>query len=401
MSQDAGSYDASHIEVLEGREAVRRRPGMYIGSIGERGLHELVFEVGNQAVNEVLAGRASHVAITLTPDGGVRVAVDGPGVPFEDAAGLGGPGLGAQLTRMCMGPRTVGRDAALVGRLRVGLFVVTALSSRLTAEVRREGVLKVQEFARGVAVAPPAEAGPVDDSGTVITFWPDADIFETTQVAFDTLVERFRELAFLNRSLDISLSDERRPGESRSVQCRFPGGAGDFVAFLDQQAGTPVDPEVIRFEREDERMSGTMEVAFRWRASQEERVRTFVNSHPTVAVSTHELGFRDGVTVAVNAYAREQRRLTASDPDLQADRIVEGLTAVVSVKLDHPEFMGATRGALGNPGVRACVEEATREHLGNWLREHPKRADAVLDRILQGVRQSGSSTPSRSGHVRL
>ena len=387
MSQDAGSYDASHIEVLEGREAVRRRPGMYIGSIGERGLHELVFEVGNQAVNEVLAGRASHVAITLTPDGGVRVAVDGPGVPFEDAAGLGGPGLGAQLTRMCMGPRTVGRDAALVGRLRVGLFVVTALSSRLTAEVRREGVLKVQEFARGVAVAPPAEAGPVDDSGTVITFWPDADIFETTEVSFDTLVERFRELAFLSRSLDISLSDQRHPAQSRSVQCRFPGGARDFVAFIDQPARTPVDPEVISFEQGDERMAGTMEVAFRWRATQEERVRTFANSHPTLAGSTHDLGFRDGVTAAVNAYAWKQRRLKASDPDLRADRIAEGLTAIVSVKLDHPEFEGATRGALGNTAVRACVEEATREHLGRWLREHPKLAEVVLDRILQDVRR--------------
>ncbi|WP_370093850.1 DNA gyrase subunit B [Streptacidiphilus sp. MAP12-20] len=346
-----------------------------------------MFDVSNQAVNEVLAGRATRVAITLTPDGGVRVAVDGPGVPFEDNADLDGPGLRAQLTQTYVGPRTLGRDAALVGWLHVGLFVATALSSRLTAEVRHGGVRKVQEYVRSVAVAPPAEVGPADDSGTVITFWPDADIFETTQVSSDTLVERFRELAFLNRGLDISLSDERRPAQSRSVQCRFLGGARDFVAFLDQHAGTPVDPETISFERQDERMAGTMEVAFRWRNTQEERFRTFANSHPTLAVSTHDLGFRDGLAAAVSAYAREQRRLTASDPDLQAGQIVKGLTAVVSVKLDHPEFEGATRGALANTAVQACVEEATREHLGHWLREHPKRAEAVLGRILHDVRR--------------
>jgi DNA gyrase subunit B len=381
MSQEAAQYDAGHIEVLEGLAAVRRRPGMYLGSVSERGLHQLVFEVGNQAVNEVLAGRASRVEITLIPDGGVRVAIDGPGVPFEDAADLAGPGLGAQLTQTFGGHWTLGRDAALVGWLHVGLFVATALSGRLTAEVRRDGVLEVREFVRGVAVAPSAGAGPADDSGTVITFWPDTDIFETTEVSFDTLVDRFRELAFLNRSLDISLSDERRSADSRSVRCRFPGGARDFVAFLDQRAGACVDSEVIGFECEDERMAGTTEVAFRWRAIGEEHVRTFANSRPTLAASTHDLGFRAGVADAVNAHARERRWLTAADHDLQTGRILEGLTAVVSVKLDHPEFEGATRGTLANPAVRTCVEEATREHLGRWLREHLQQAEAILRRM--------------------
>ncbi|MFB7374811.1 DNA gyrase subunit B [Streptomyces sp. NPDC056222] len=385
MSEETTRYDASHIQVLEGWEAVRKRPGMYIGSTGERGLQHMVFEVANRAVNEVLAGRASTVEVTLTPDGGVRVADDGPGVPFGEAGGTGGPGLEALLTSMQTGAGPGGRHDAELGFCGMGPFVVNALSRRMTAEVRREGIRWVQAYARGVAITPPSEAGMATGSGTVIAFWPDPDIFETVECPFGALAERFRELALLNRSLEISLTDRRRPDESRSVRFRFPGGARDFVTLLDARTTAPAPTETIAFEFEDPRMAGEVEVAFRWSDSREERVRSFANSRPTIGGS-HEQGFRDGVAAAINTYARKQLLLTATDPDLGAERIGEGLTAVVSVKLDHPEFEGSTRGVLGNPSVRTCVGEAVQEHLGTWLEGHPEQASAVVGRI-QGARQ--------------
>ncbi|WP_030237190.1 ATP-binding protein [Streptomyces sp. NRRL S-350] len=384
MSEGTNAYDASHIQVLEGREAVRKRPGMYIGSTGERGLRHLVFEVADRAVNEVLAGHASCVDVTLMPDGGVCVADDGPGVPIDQTEGVGGPGLEALLTRMQFGSGPGGRHDVTLGFCGVGPFVVNALSSRLTADVQREGARWVQEYARGVAVTPLTEAGSTTGSGTTITFWPDADIFTASEFSFDALAERFRELAFLNRDLEISLTDQRRPPESPSVRFRFPSGARDFVAFLDGQAATAGDPGIISFEHEDPQMAGTVEVALRWRDTDEERVQSFANSRPTGG-GTHERGFRDGVAAAVNTYARKRQLLAVTDPDLDADRVGVGLTAVVSVKLDDPEFHGAIRDVLGNATVRPCVEQAVQEHLGRWLEGHPERAAAVIDRIVHGA----------------
>ncbi|MFF3598081.1 ATP-binding protein [Kitasatospora indigofera] len=386
MSEEVSKYEASQTQVLEGWEAIRKRPGMYIGSTGERGLLHMVFEVADRAVNEVLAGHASCVAVTLAPDGAVRVADDGRGVRVDESGASGISGLEALLTRFQTGPATGGRHDVTLGFCGVGPFVVNALSSRMTAEVRRGGARWVQEYTRGVAVTPLIEAGTSTGSGTTITFWPDADIFGAAEFSFDGLAERFRELALLNRGLEISLTDQRRPGEGRSARFRYPDGARDFVAILDEQKEEPVHPHIIGFEREEPRMAGTVEVALRWRASHDERVRSFANSRPTDG-GTHERGFRDGVAAAVTAYARERRLLTATDPGLDADRIGEGLTAVVSVKLDHPEFEGSTRGWLGNAAVRACVEQAVQEHFGKWLGGHAEQAAAVIDRIIQGARR--------------
>ena len=384
MSEEAIRYEASHIQVLEGWEAIRKRPGMYVGSTGERGLHQLVFEVAGRSVREALSGRPGPIDVTLTPDGGVRVADDGPGVPVEAAGGTEGPALEALLTSPHAGTALNSRHAVAVSLFGMGPCVTTALSSRLTAEVRREGVRWVQEYVRGVAVAPPSAAGPATGSGTAIAFRADTDIFGTAECSFDVLAERFRELAFLNRGLDISLTDERPPSGPRSERFWFPGGARDFVAFLEARPDVPVPPDVIGFEREDEGMQGSVEVALRWCDAREERVRSFANSQPTPYGGTHEAGFRDGVAAAINAYARQRRLLAAADPDLSADRIGEGLTAVVSVKLDRPEFHGATCGELGGAAVRACVGEAVREHLSTWLEGHPAQATAVVERIVRG-----------------
>ncbi len=230
----------------------------------------------------------------------------------------------------------VGRSTALMGPAVLGLSVPNALSSRLTAEVRRERTRWVQRYVHGVPVGPATAAGTSADSGTTITFWPDSDIFETVECSFAVLADRFRELAYLNRHLTVSLTDARHPGEPRSIRFRSPGGAQDFIAFLDTPTRSPVHPDVISFEWEDPRMEGTAEVALRWCTSHEEQVHGFANCRPTREGSTHVLGFRDGAAHAVNAYARKQRLLPVTHPGLRPEQICKGLTAIVSLKLDAP-----------------------------------------------------------------
>ncbi|WP_329116350.1 DNA gyrase subunit B [Streptomyces sp. NBC_01465] len=377
MSEGTNAYDASQIEVLEGAEAIRKRPGMYIGSTSERGLCQLVFEAADRAVNEVLAGRASLVDITLLPGLGVKVADDGPGVSD----------LEALLTQIQDWTRALGRHDVTIGFVGVGPFVVNALSSRLTAEVRREGTRWTQEYARGKAVTPLINTGASPGHGTTLTFWADAEIFESVDYPFDKLADRFRELALLNRDLEIHLTDRRVPDAPRSAQFRYSAGARDFVAFLDEQDEDLVDAQITGFEREEPLMAGTVQVALRWRASGEERIRSFANSRPTLC-GTHERGFRDGLAAAVTTYAREHQLLLSTDPDIDPDHIGEGLTAVVSVKLDAPEFEGATRGVLGNAAAHTCVEQAVREHVNRWLDDHPEAAATVVDRILRSTRRT-------------
>jgi DNA gyrase subunit B len=277
---------------------------------------------------------------------------------------------------MHAGTAFISRHTALVGRFGIGLCVPNALSSRLTAEVMRDGVRWVQEYVRGVATGPPTAVGPATGSGTSLTFQADTEIFASVQCAFDHLADRFRELAFLNHGLDITLTDQR-PHPPRTQRLYFPGGTRDFVALLDTAMGTPVHPDVIGFEHEDPRMAGTTEVSLRWHATPEEQLLSFANSRPTPHGGTHALGFRDGVAAAITAYARRQGLLPPTVPDLTLEQIGTGLAAVVSVKLDAPEFEGATRGILGNAAVRPCVAEAVRDHLIAWLDDHPDQAAAL------------------------
>lgn len=388
MSGKRMGYDAVRIEALEGREAVRKRPGMWVGSTSERGLHELVLQAVSWSVNRVLADpEGGSVDVTLTHDGGVRVADDGPEVLLTADGKIGGSGLEALLTAMPAAERGGRRNVHLSPVGCRGLFVPNVLSSRLTAQVRHRGTRRAQEYARGVAVARPAAAGPTTGSGTVIAFWPDAELFETTRCSFAVLAERFRQVAFLNRGLGISLTDERPAGGARAVSFRFPDGVRDFVAALDAEKAGFFHPDVFGFEHEDPRMAGVMEVALLWNGSHQERVRGFANSWATRQGGTHLDGFRDGVVAAVTAYARGQGLLTGDDVPC-ADRIGYGLTAVVSVKLDCPEYLGATRELLGNTEVRGCVGEAVRERLGSWFEEQPKSAAEVVDRILRNTRQA-------------
>ncbi|QIQ03610.1 DNA gyrase subunit B [Streptomyces liangshanensis] len=355
---------------------------MWIGSTGARGLHGLVFEVVGRAVNQVLSGGGGRVDVTLTPDGCVRVADDGPVAPFEATRDADRPNLDALLTRMPTGPHPPAWNNEAVIHFTAGLLVANALSSRLTAETQGTGARRtVQEYARGVPAAPPTPVERPNGHGTVIEFWPDPKIFETTSCSFALLAERFRQIAFLNRSLAISLTDERPATGPRAVSFRFPHGVRDFVAALHAETGSPLPPDLIGFERYDPRIAGTMEVALLWSDAHEQRLRSYANGRPTPQGGTHVDGFRDALATAVTAFAREQGLLAPTDPDPHTDRIGKGLTAVVSVKLDHPEFVGATRRQLSNPEVRNRIEESVREHLTNWFREHPKSAQEIATRI--------------------
>ncbi|AUG75231.1 DNA gyrase subunit B [Kitasatospora sp. MMS16-BH015] len=380
MSKDHTAYDASHIVVLEWPEVVRRRPGMYIGSTGERGLHHLVFELAGWVLERGLGGPVHPVEITLAADGCVRVAEHGTdrrSGTEEEAA------LEDRLTRFHCGGAGAGRRLLLGPSFGTEPAVVNALSERLTAEVWRDGACRVLGYERGVAVAVPVARGAGERPGTVITFRPDGEVFETVEFSFEVLAGRFRELAFLYRELDITLTDERGSAAPRSLRFHFPGGPRDHIAGL----GAPVHPDVFGFERECPEMEGTVEVALRWCEPGAEQVVSYANSHPTTEGGAHELGFREGLAAAVTAQARERLLLAPTDPGFTCAQLGAGLTAVVSVKLDRPWFEGATRGRLGNEPVRGCVADAVREELTAWLRADGARATAILGRIVAAARR--------------
>ncbi|CAL9593722.1 DNA gyrase subunit B [Streptomyces sp. enrichment culture] len=383
MSDAGNAYDSTHIKVLEGVDAIRKRPGMWVGTTRQGGLHQLVFEAVGRAVSEVLKGGGGSVSVTLTSGGGVRIADDAPGMPVRAAGDSSETCLENVLTRPgVQGPG--GREDMVVGRIcqTAQLVVVNALSSRLTAEVRRDGLRWVQEYERGTAVTPPIAVGAAKGSGTTLHFRPDADIFETVDCSFGLLTKRLRELAYLNRGLNISVRDERAPDAPREERFHFPDGLGEFIG-REGRHGAPLHADVIAFEREDTRMAGSMQVAFRWHDSPEERITSFVNCRSTDEGGTHVEGFRTGVTAAVNTYARRCRLLAPTEPDLGPDRTGEGLRAIVSVKLDRPQFHGATARRLDDAAVRTGVEEAVRDDLIRWLESRPDQAAAIVGKVIR------------------
>ncbi|MFF2774186.1 DNA gyrase subunit B [Streptomyces sp. NPDC058052] len=373
-------YDASQIKVIEGLEAVRRRPGMYVGSTGVRGLHHMVLGVVEHAVNETVAGRVRAVEVTLLADGGVRVADDGTGVPFGSPGDDGGPGLEERLSRFCFWRGPLDRNRIWAWSGGIDLAVVNALSTRTRAEVRRAGTRWVQEYLRGTAVASPSAAGTTARTGTTLTFRPDPTIFETVDCSFGHLAERFRELAFLYPGLDVTLTDERTAGAPAVQRIHCPGGLRDFVASLTATRSLSGPEDVVAFGADAPAMAGLVEVALSRPAVGRRQVLGYANGRATLDGGTHEEGFLAGLSGAVTAHARACGALSATDPAIGPEEVGAGLTAVVSVKLDDPSFEGGTRTRLGGAHVRDAVEEAVRAGVLAWLEAHPERAARLLER---------------------
>jgi len=386
------SYDASAITVLEGLDAVRKRPGMYIGSTGERGLHHLVYEVVDNSVDEALAGYCDRIEVTLLADGGVRVTDDGRGIPVDIVASEGKPGVEVVLTVLHAGGKFGGGGYAVSGGLHgVGVSVVNALSSRLEVEVRREGFLWLQSYAHGVPQAALLKADATDRTGTTITFWADGDIFETTHYDFETLSRRFQEMAFLNRGLTIALTDERvhptddvsveeQPGP-RQVTYHYDGGIADFVQYLNAKRGA-AHPSVIDFVAEDPDKGISAEIALQWSDSFNESVYTFANTINTTEGGAHEEGFRAAMTTLVNKFARNWNILKEKDPNLSGEDIREGLTAIVSVKLREPQFEGQTKTKLGNTEAKTVVQSVVFDQLGAWFEANPAEGREIARKAV-------------------
>ncbi len=381
------SYDARSITVLEGLEAVRKRPSMYIGSTGERGLHHLVYEVVDNAVDEALAGYNDKIEVTLLADGGVRVDDNGRGIPVDDHPVERRPAVEVVLTTLHAGGKFDGKSYAVSGGLHgVGVSVVNALSSRLDAEVRRDGYTWRQSYRTGEPVAPLARGEATGQTGTTITFWPDNAVFETTEWSFETLSRRLQEMAFLNRGLAITLTDQRPAfinGEPRVVRYSYDGGIADFVRHLNATK-EPVHASVIEFGEEGDGIS--VEIAMQWNSSYAESVYTFANTINTAEGGTHEEGFRAALTTVVNRYAREQKLLRDKDENLTGEDVREGLAAIVHVKLANPQFEGQTKTKLGNTEAKSFVLKACNDHLRDWFDRNPGEAKDIITKTTQAAR---------------
>ncbi|WP_421742611.1 DNA topoisomerase (ATP-hydrolyzing) subunit B [Cellulomonas sp.] len=403
-----GGYDASAITVLEGLEAVRKRPGMYIGSTGARGLHHLVTEVVDNSVDEALAGYCDHIEITLLPDGGVRVVDNGRGIPVAIHPTEGRPTVEVVMTILHAGGKFGGAGYAVSGGLHgVGISVVNALSTRVETVVKRDGFVWQQDFADGGKPLGELQKGEAtDESGTTQTFWADPAIFETTEYDFETLRARFQQYAFLNKGLQITLTDERpehldtgdevvggeEPEEeggapaARTVTYKYDDGLVDYVKHLNGAKKVEVvHPEIIDFESEDTERRIAVEIAMQWTNAYSESVHTYANTISTTEGGTHEEGFRAAMTSLINRYAREKGILKEKDENLTGDDIREGLTAVISIKLGEPQFEGQTKTKLGNTEAKTFVQRVVNEQLGDWLDSHPNEARDVIRKSIQAA----------------
>ncbi|QCP04535.1 DNA topoisomerase (ATP-hydrolyzing) subunit B [Brevibacterium sp. CS2] len=394
-------YDAGDITVLEGLEAVRKRPGMYIGSTSERGLHHLVYEIVDNSVDEALAGYCSHIEITILADGGVRVVDDGRGIPVAIHPTEGVPTLQVVLTILHAGGKFGGGGYAVSGGLHgVGSSVVNALSVRLDAEIHRDGNVWRQDYRRGVPTGEIIKGEPTDRTGTMITFWPDEEIFDTTEFTFEVLRARFQQMAFLNKGLKISLRDERveqvddadvqldaedtAEWKPREVTYLYENGLLDYVAYLNSAKKTDfVNEEIIAFESEDTEQKIALEVAMQWTSSYNESVHTYANTINTHEGGTHEEGFRTALTSLLNNYARDQKLLREKDANLTGEDVREGLTAVLSIKLGEPQFEGQTKTKLGNSEAKTFVQRVVRDELGHWMESNPIQAKEVVRKAIQ------------------
>ncbi|WP_022879649.1 DNA topoisomerase (ATP-hydrolyzing) subunit B [Microbacterium sp. B19] len=393
-------YGADAIQVLEGLEAVRKRPGMYIGSTGERGLHHLVQEIVDNSVDEALAGYCDTIDVTILSDGAVRVIDNGRGIPVDMHRTEGKSTVEVVLTVLHAGGKFGGGGYAVSGGLHgVGSSVVNALSTRLEVEVKRQGHVWRQSFRDGgVPQAPLAQGEESEETGTSITFWPDATIFDTVDFDYDTLRTRFQQMAFLNKGLRISLRDERpqsivtegEPGEETAVARHdsflYERGLVDYVEHLNRvRKADVVNDEIIEVESEDTDRNIALELAMQWTTAYTENVFTFANTINTHEGGTHEEGFRAALTTLVNRYARANNLLKEKDDNLTGEDIREGLTAVISVKLSEPQFEGQTKTKLGNTEARAFVQKVVGDKLGDWFDRNPTQAKNIIRKAIDAA----------------
>lgn len=399
-------YGAGEIQVLEGLEAVRKRPGMYIGSTGPRGLHHLVYEIVDNSVDEALAGHCDTIEVKILPDGAVRVSDNGRGIPVDMHPTEGKSTVEVVLTILHAGGKFGGGGYAVSGGLHgVGSSVVNALSTHLAVEVRRQGFVWRQRYTVGVPDAPLEKGEATTETGTTITFWPSEDIFETIEFDYATLRARFQQMAFLNKGLKISITDERAldnteldeegtaeaedetpKGTNRSEVFLYERGLEDYVQHLNSAKRVEVvHEEIISFESEDTERHISLEVAMQWTTAYTESVHTYANTINTHEGGTHEEGFRAALTTLVNKYAREKGILKEKDDNLSGDDVREGLTAVVSVKLGEPQFEGQTKTKLGNTEAKAFVQKVTGDQLGDWFDRNPVAAKEIIRKALQAA----------------
>jgi DNA gyrase subunit B len=386
------SYGAKDITVLEGLEAVRKRPGMYIGSTGPRGLHHLVYEVVDNSVDEALAGHCSSVRVVLHPDDSCTVSDDGRGIPVEELKKEKRPAAEVVLTTLHAGGKFGdGGGYKVSGGLHgVGVSVVNALSSRLHLEISRGGHVWSQDYERGKPQGPLSSGAATEETGTTLTFQPDPEIFEEVEFDFQTLADRLRETAFLTRGLKIELVDER--GQTNSVVFQYEGGIEDFVRHLNENKDE-VHRKVIFFEGDKE--EGQVEVAMQWNSSYQESIFSFANNINTHEGGSHLSGFRAALTRTLNAYARNKGLLKEKDDNLAGEDVREGLTAVISVKLHDPQFEGQTKTKLGNPPIRGLVEETVNRKLGEYLEENPSDARRVISKSIDASRARAAARKAR------
>ena len=398
---DESDYGASDITVLEGLEAVRKRPGMYIGSTGERGLHHLVYEVVDNSVDEALAGYCTHIEVTILADGGLRVVDNGRGIPVDEHPTQHRPTVEVVMTILHAGGKFGGGSYAVSGGLHgVGISVVNALSTRVNTEVRRQGHVWRMSFANGGHPITELVMGEEsDETGTTQTFYPDPAIFETVTFNFETLRQRFQQVAFLNKGLRITLTDERPtavdegdeitgdeagtaddpvPG-FRQVSYLYENGLRDYVHFLDHSKKVEtINNDIIDFDVEDEQHTMSLEVAMQWTNAYSASVHTYANTINTTEGGTHEEGFRAALTSVINRYGRDKSILKEKDENLSGDDVREGLTAVISIKLTNPQFEGQTKTKLGNTEARTFVQTQVYQQLTAWLDAHPTDAKAII-----------------------
>ena len=400
-NRGSDSYGAKDITVLEGLDHVRKRPGMYIGSTGITGLHHLVWEVVDNSVDEAMAGFATRIDVTLQSDGGCRVSDDGRGIPVDahpDPKMKGKSAAEIVLSVLNAGGKFGGEGYKVSGGLHgVGVSVVNALSRRLVGEIDRAGQRYMIEFHNGGKVArklEPVGRAPRGRTGTTVTFWPDPTIFETTEFHAQTLIERFRMMAFLNAGLEIRFVDERPGHEIEPVVYKYKDGLKDFVTHLNESKD-PLFAKVVAFKVYDEEAGGEAEVAMQWNTGYHEGIHSFANGIATIEGGTHVEGFKAALTTVGNKYAREKGHLKEKDVNLAGEDVREGITAIISVKLREPQFEGQTKGKLGNTAMKTLVQRATNEKLAEWFEENPTEANKIIKKAIAAAQARAAAKSAR------